>query len=139
MSQKIGDRRPAPLRFEFGIPAGVGQPGRTVLLGSVDADGSVRFAVLAAAEIACADDRHVRFMLAAESATSKNLAQRSSASLWYVLDAAAYTIKGRTSAAPSSEVDGRCAFEIEIESVWRDFRPDAPMTSGPTYRVPEPD
>lgn len=137
MSETIGDRIPAPIRFEFGIPAGSGQPGRAVLLATVDGDGTARFAVIAAAEISCADDKHLRFGLAAGSATSENLAQRQNASLFYVLDAAAYTIKGRAAFAPTSDGDGRLSFEIEVDSVWRDFRPDAPMISGPTYRVPE--
>lgn len=138
MSDKIGDRLPAPLRFELGVPAEAGRPGRAVLLGTVDADGSVRFAVLASAEVTCADDKHVRFALAPETRTSLNLVERRRASLWYVLDAAGYTIHGASSGAPKPLGDGRTEFELEVEAVWRDFRPDAPMTSGPTYAVPEP-
>jgi hypothetical protein len=134
MSQKVGEKLPAPMRFEFGVEAAAGQPGRAVVLGSVDADGSVRFAVLAAEEITVADDEHLRFALASGSATSANLIQRKHASLWYVLDAAGYTIKGRVSGGPAPSGDGRSVFDLEIESVWRDFRPDAPMTGGATYR-----
>lgn len=122
------------MRFEFGVPPVEGQPCRAVVLASHDADGSVRFAVLAAEEIEVRDDKHLRFALATDSATTGNLRTRSHVSLWYVLDAAAYTVKGKASVDASPARDGRAAFDIEIESVWRDFRPDAPMTSGATYK-----
>jgi len=137
MSTHIGDRLPAPLRFEFGLPPGAGEPAKAVILGSIDEDGSIRFAVLSMAEILPIDDKRLSVALAAESTTCLNLTQRKAMSLWYVLDAAAYTIKGRMTKPGSAAHDGRTMFEVEIESVWRDFRPDAPMTCGPMYRAPQ--
>ena len=134
MSEKVGERLPAPMRFEFGVEAAADQPGRAVVLGSVDADGCVRFAILAAEEITVVDDKHLRFALATDSATSANLTQRRYASLWYVLDAAGYTIKGKTSGDQAPADGEHRVFDFEIESVWRDFRPDAPMTGGATYK-----
>jgi hypothetical protein len=53
-----------------------------------------------------------------------------------VLDAAAYTIKGtaRTTNDPSDEE--WLSVDLEVESVWRDFKEGAPMIGGPTYRAP---
>jgi len=139
MSTHIGDRLPAPVRFEFGLPPSAGEPAKAVLLGSVDEDGSVRFAVLSTAEISAVDDKRINIALAADSTTCSNLTQRKGISLWYVLDAAAYTIKGRMTNVATQAQDGRSMFAVEVESVWRDFRPDAPMTSGPMYRAPHQD
>ena len=139
MSSLIGDRMPAPLRFDFGAPSVAGATARAVLLGSVDEDGSVRFCVLSSAEIDAPDDRLLRIALAKDSATCANLAQRGSASLWCVLDAAAYTVKGRAKQTAAPDDPERHSFEIAVESVWRDFRPDAPMIAGPTYREPAED
>ena len=139
MPTRIGDRLPAPVRFEFGLPAAAGEPAKAVLLGSIDEDGSIRFAVLSTAEISAPDDKRLSIALAADSTTSSNLTRRKAVSLWYVLDAAAYTIKGRMTNAATETRDGRSVFEVEVESVWRDFRPDAPMTCGPMYRVPHED
>lgn len=139
MSTHVGDRLPAPVRFEFGLPPAAGEPARAVLLGSIDEDGSIRFAVLSTAEISAPDDKRLSIALAADSTTSSNLTLRKDVSLWYVLDAAAYTIKGRMTGVASATQDGRSMFEVEVASVWRDFRPDAPMTCGPMYRVPHQD
>ena len=137
MSSHIGDRMPAPIRFEFGLPSGAGEPAKAVLLGSVDEDGSVRVAVLSTAEVSAPNDKRLTIALAPDSTTCSNLAQRKHVSLWYVLDAAAYTIKGRMKQVASSDDASRAMYEIEVESVWRDFRPDAPMTCGPMYRAPQ--
>lgn len=139
MSTHIGNRLPAPVRFEFGLPPSAGQAAKAVLLGSIDEDGSVRFAVLSTAEISAVDDKRLSITLAADSTTCSNLTQRKDVSLWYVLDAAAYTIKGKTTNTTSTARDGRSTFEVDVESVWRDFRPEAPMMSGPTYRAPRED
>jgi len=139
MSTHIGDCLPAPLRFEFGLPPGAGEPAKAAILGSIDEDGSIRFAVLSMAEISPIDDKRLSVALAADSTTCANLTRRKAMSLWYVRDGAAYTIKGRMTTAGSAVHDGRSTFEIEIESVWRDFRPDAPMMCGPTYRAPQVD
>ena len=139
MSTHIGDRLPAPVRFEFGLPASPGEPAKAVLVGSIDEDGSVRFAVLSTAEISAIDDKRLHLAPAVHSTTCSNLTQRRGISLWYVLDAAAYTIKGRMTSVGTEAQDGRSVFEVEVESVWCDFRPDAPMTSGPMYRAPHQD
>lgn len=139
MSDHLGDRLPAPARREFGLRPSSGEAANAVILATIDEDGSIRFAVLSTAEISPIDDKRLSIALAAESTTCSNLTQRNVMSLWYVLDAAAYTIKGRTTKAGSAIHDGRSMFEVEIESVWRDFRPDAPMTCGPMYRAPHAD
>ena len=139
MSDHIGDRLPAPVRREFGLRPGSGGAANAVILGTIDEDGSIRFAVLSRAETSAIDDKRLSIALAAESTTCSNLTQRNVMSLWYVHDAAAYTIKGRMTKAGSAVHDERSTFEVEIESVWRDFRLDAPMTSGPMYRAPHAD
>jgi len=139
MSTHIGDRLPAPVRFESGLLPGPGEPAKAVILASIDEDGSIRFAVLSMAEISPIDDKRLGVALAANSTTCSNLTHRNAMSLWFVLDGAAYTIKGRMTKPGSATRDGRAMFEVEIESVWRDFRPDAPMTCGPMYRAPQAD
>ena len=139
MSDHIGDRLPTPIRREFGLQPSPGEPAKAVILGTIDEDGSLRFAVLSTAEISPIGDKRLSIALAANSTTCSNLIARKAISLWYVLDAAAYTIKGRMTKPGSAVHDGRSMFEVEIESVWRDFRPDAPMTCGPMYRAPQAD
>ncbi|HET9343203.1 MAG TPA: hypothetical protein VFO25_09850 [Candidatus Eremiobacteraceae bacterium] len=139
MSDHVGDRLPAPVGLELGHRPRSGEAATAVILGTIDEDGSIRFAVLSTAEISPIDDKRLRIALAAESTTCSNLIARKAMSLWYVLDGAAYTIKGRMTKPPRAAHDGRSTFEVEIESVWRDFRPDAPMTCGPTYRAPQAD
>ena len=139
MSDHIGDRVPTPIRRELGLQPSPGEPARAVILGTIDEDGSIRFAVLSRAEISPIDDKRLSIALAANSTTCSNLVARKAMSLWYVLDAAAFTIRGRTTKPGSTEHDGRSTFEVEVESVWRDFRPDAPMTCGPMYRAPQAD
>ena len=134
MPTLVGDRLPAPLRFDFGAPDVPGEPSHAVLLASMDADGSPRFAVLARSELSAPDDRSVRIALHADSATCANVHTRSEVSLWCVLDAAAYTVKGR--ARPAEAADGIQTFTVEVTSVWRDFQSDAPMVSGPMFRAP---
>jgi len=130
MSRLIGDRLPAPMRFEFG-PEAKESEGRCVLLASVCEDGSVRVAVLAASEIDVVDDRHLRVRLQSDGSACRNLDGRGHATLWYVLDAAAYSICGR--ATKNDADDGRTSFTIEIDSVLQDFRQETPMVGGPTY------
>lgn len=139
MSTHIGDRLPAPVRFEFGLPPTAGEPSKAVLLASIDEDGSIRHAVLSTAEISAPDDKRLSIALVSGSTTCSNLTQRKNVSLFYVLDAAAYTIKGRMTNVATETDDGRLTFEVEVDSVWRDFRPDAPMTCGPMYRAPQAD
>lgn len=137
MSTRIGDRLPAPVRLEFGLQPGSGDPAKAVIVGSIDEDGSIRFAVLSTAEILPIDDKRLSIALAADSTTCSNVTMRKAMSLWYVHGAAAYTIKSRMTKPGSAAQDGRSTFEVEIESVWRDLRPDAPMTCGPMYQAPD--
>jgi pyridoxine/pyridoxamine 5'-phosphate oxidase len=137
MARLIGDRLPAPLRFELGLPPEPGAAARAVLLATVDEDGSPRIAVLSTSEIQAPDESRLHFELHAESATCKNVAARCKAAVWYVLDAAAYTVKGSTAASSAAAKDGWRAFDLAVESVWQDFEAGAPMIGGPTYRAPE--
>ena len=139
MSDHIGDRLPALVRREFGLRPGSGEAANAVILGTIDEDGSIRFAVLSTAELSPIDDKHLNFALAAQSTTRSNLIARKAMSLWYVLDGAAYTIKAAVTKPERAAHDGRSIFEVDIESVWRDFRLDAPMTCCPMYRVPDGD
>ena len=131
MSRAIGNRLPAPMRFEFGPDATAGGPGRCLLLATCDENGSIRVAVVAASEIEVADDRHLRLRPQRGSATGDNLRERAHAALWYVLDGAAYTIQARA----AQDQDGESVM-LEIETVLQDFRAEAPMVSGPVYRPP---
>ena len=133
MSRLIGDRLPAPIRFELGQGAVAGAPGRCILLATSDASGAVRVSVLATTEVEPQDDRRIRLRVHPPAATLDNLRQRAHATLWYVLDAAAYTIQGRAVAEEPVPEDA-VVFTIEIDAVLQDFREDAPMVAGPSYR-----
>jgi hypothetical protein len=136
MSVLIGDRLPAPLRFEFGTPPDPGAPSHAVLLATVDEDGSPRIAVLSTTQIDAADAARLRIRLRAGSSSSANVAARSKAALWCVLDAAAYTIKGTARTTSDRSDEAWLCVDLEVESVWRDFEEGAPMIGGPTYRAP---
>lgn len=84
MSTRIGDRLPAPVRLEFGLQPGSGDPAKAVIVGSIDEDGSIRFAVVSNAEILPIDDKRLSIALAADSTTCSNVTMRKAMSLWYV-------------------------------------------------------
>jgi hypothetical protein len=134
MSEEIGARLPPPLRFELGSHPVGGLP-KAVLLVTSDAGGAFRVAILGAGEVVVRDETHVQFSLLPGSQTCANLDGSRKAALWYVLDAAAYCIRGETHevAAPSQAANMR-RFELKITSILKDFRPEAPMVSGPTYK-----
>jgi hypothetical protein len=136
MSQEIGPQLPPPLRFEFGAHPTGGEP-KAVLLVTTDADGAPRVAVLGAPEMKAHDATHIHFVVATTSSTCQNLRRFGKAALWCVLDAAAYCIRGDVAPAQTPakpDVREFCTFEMSVVSVLRDFRADAPMVSGPTYR-----
>ena len=134
MSQEIGASLPPPLRFEMGAHPS-GEAAKATLLLTVDDDGSQRVAVLAPAEIVVRDGSHVGFRLHAGSAACANIERTGKAALWYVLDAAAYCIRGTVAKTPAQGPNQEASYyELEVTSVLRDFRPDAPMVSGPTYK-----
>lgn len=133
MSQFAGDRMPPPLRFEFGAAPDDGAgPHPAVVFATVDESGAPRVALLSMAELVAPDDRHLRLSLANGSATCGNLAGRPTASVWCVLDGAAYTIQCEVDRA--DEAGDQIVFDLRVTGVWCDFRPDAPMTGGPTYK-----
>lgn len=134
MSEELGSTLPPPLRFELGSHP-TGEAVKAALLLTVDDDGSQRVAVLAPAEISVRDASHVRVRLHASSSACANVKRTRKAALWYVLDAAAYCIRGEMRAAADSGADRDYdVFDLEITSVLRDFQPGAPMVSGPTYK-----
>lgn len=133
MSEHIGSRIPAPLRFELGAQVQE-DIGRAVLLATVDEDGSPRIAVLSHGEVRAIDDGRLVLEVRDETATCRNLAAQRRAALWCVLDAAAYTVKGMVGPAEVPAQVGWRRFTLHIESVWRDFQAAAPMISGPTFR-----
>jgi|SRR5579872_2055396 len=136
MSDSIGDRLPPPLRFELGNVPQSAQANAALLL-SVDESGFVRVALLAATHVEAVDERHLRLRVHPQSQTAKNLQARPNATLWSVLDAAAYSVRGSVRQAPGSGQPDPAewlTFELEITDVLRDFQPDAPLVSGPTYK-----
>jgi hypothetical protein len=134
MSQHIGNRIPAPLRFELGAQAPQ-DIGRAALLATVDEDGSPRIAVLSCTEVSAPDDERLMVEVRSGTTTCGNLEAQRKAALWCVLDAAAYTVKGAVKPAEGPAQDGWRRFILQIESVWRDFQSSAPMISGPIFRT----
>jgi Pyridoxamine 5'-phosphate oxidase len=132
MSQEIGPALPPPLRFELGAHPAGGIP-KAVLLLTIDSDGAPRVAVLAAPEITVRDQTHIEFGINASSSTHHNLQRSRKAALWYVLDAAAYCIRGEAKHIAANQ-DGFESFEMTVTSVLKDFQPEAPMVSGPTFK-----
>jgi len=134
MSEDIGPSLPPPLRFELGAHP-TGEAAKAILLLTSDTDGTPRVAVLAAPELTVRDAGHIGFRLHASSTVCANVQRTGLAALWYVLDAAAYCIRGTTAKAPVKIADPEFeVFELTITSVLRDFHPDSPMVSGPTYK-----
>ena len=139
MSERIGDAVPAPLRFELGQAPVPGQIARAVLLVTVGDDTAPRVAVLSPAEVRADGDRLIRVAVRSKSTTAANLRRGSSALLWCVLDAAAYSVCGTCSSASSQTDDPDfAAFDLTVRDVYRDFEPGAPMVAPPTYRTPSP-
>lgn len=134
MSENIGKQLPPPLRFELGnIPQY--QHANAALLISLDEDGFPRVAVMSASEIQSPDDQTLRMRLHRESTSARNLRERGRAALWSVLDAAAYSVRGSVQALDATSNDPEWqTFELQVNSVLRDFQADAPLVSGPTYK-----
>ena len=134
MSEEIGPALPPPLRFELGSHP-TGDAAKATLLLTSDPDGPSRVAILSPAELTVRDASHIALKLRAGSTACANVKRTGQAALWYVLDAAAYCIRGTVAKAKVQTADPEVeSFELEITSVLRDFHPDAPMVSGPTYR-----
>ncbi|MBV8171603.1 MAG: hypothetical protein JO219_06710 [Candidatus Eremiobacteraeota bacterium] len=132
MSEKIGNMIPAPLRFEMGVAEIADSPIKAYLLVSVDQEYQPRVAVLAPTEMVTIDERRLRFRVHVQSTTQKNLRRTLSAMVWCVLDGAAYSIRG--GAQPIQEEGDSVEFEMSVAEVLRDYYPDAPMISGPTFK-----
>lgn len=129
MSERIGDSIPPPLRFELGTEQGADQLGRAVLLVTADDDGCPRVAVLSYAEVGARDERCISITVNDGTRTHHNLVAGRDATLWCVLDSAAYSLRGPV-------VRSGDRFELSVKEVLRDFYPESPMMSGPMYRRP---
>ena len=135
MSVCIGGRMPAPLRFDLNQKPAHGATAAAVLLATVDDDGTPRIAILSPGEIEAPDDAQLLIDIGAESTTCKNLNERGAAAIWCVLDAAAYTIKGRVTEIDDGHRPNFRRVKFSVVSVWMDFDAAGPLVSGPTYRV----
>lgn len=127
MSEKIGNTIPPPLRFELGTEQGADQLGRAVLLVTADDDGCPRVAVLSYAEVSALDERRLSIAVNEGTRTHRNLGASRDATLWCVLDSAAYSLRGSVRGSANG-------FELTVKEVLRDFYPESPMMSGPMYR-----
>jgi hypothetical protein len=132
MTQESGPLLPPPLRFELGAHPTGGFP-KAILLVTADEDGFPRVAVLAASELRVSDEAHIEFSVHSSSTTCANLKQAGKAALWNVLDAAAYCIRGEAKRIAGDQ-EGFERFEMTVTSVLKDFQPEAPMVSGPTFK-----
>jgi hypothetical protein len=127
MSENVGNVIPPPLRFELGTEQGADQLGRAVLLVTADDDGCPRVAVLSYAEVGALDERRVAIAVNEGTRTHHNLSAGRDATLWCVLDSAAYSLRGSVNTSANR-------FELTVNEVLRDFYPESPMMSGPMYR-----
>jgi len=127
MAERIGNIIPPPLRFELGTEQGADQLGRAVLLVTADDDGCPRVAVLSYAEVSATDEHRVSIAVNEGTRTHHNLAAGRDATLWCVLDSAAYSLRGSVRGSANG-------FELTVKEVLRDFYPEVPMMSGPMYR-----
>jgi hypothetical protein len=132
MSDETGPRLPPPLRFELGAHP-TGGLRKAILLMTADEDGLPRVAVLAASELRVPDEAHIEFNVHSSSTTCANLERAGKAALWYVLDAAAYCIRGEAKQMAANQ-EGFERFGMMVASVLKDFQPEAPMVSGPTFK-----
>lgn len=127
MSERIGNSIPPPLRFELGTEQGADHLWRAVLLVTTDDDGSPRVAVFSYAEVSALDECRISIAPNEGARTHHNLAAGRDATLWCVLDSAAYSLRGAVSGSGNG-------FELSVKEVLRDFYAEAPMMSGPMYR-----
>lgn len=123
---------PPPMLFELGREPD-GDVCAALLLVTTDEDGAPRTAVLSPGEVHAPDARRLTLRVYATSGTAANLRAGRTALLWYVLDGAAYSIRGTPSAVTSDDAE-HARFEIAVAEVLRDFSAQAPMVTGPTYR-----
>jgi|SRR5215470_3705013 len=130
MSEKIGNSIPPPLRFELGAEQGADRLCRAALLVTADDDGAPRVAVMSYGELHALDERHLSVAVREGTRTYHNLEAGRDATLWCVLDGAAYSLRGHV----RKRANETATFDLMVEEVLRDFYPEQPMMSGPTYR-----
>ena len=128
MSERIGNSIPPPLRFELGAEQGADQLCRAVLLVTADDDGAPRVAVMSYGEVRARDERRLSVAVRSGTRTHHNMEAGRDATLWCVLDGAAYSLRGHVKRGESA------TFDLTVEEVLRDFYPEQPMMSGPMYR-----
>lgn len=143
MPELIGNTLPPPLRFALGNIAQTTVANAALLI-SVDDDGCPRVAALAAAEVEVPQPSSLRVRINAGTRTWHNVRSGRPCLLWCVLDAAGYSVCTRIAsgqdggsarkAEAATDEAATAVIELAIESVWRDFNPEAPLLSGPTYR-----
>jgi hypothetical protein len=142
MPTSLGRSLPPALQDLFAgrdLASGIGQ---TFLLLTVDAEGWPHMAMLSVGELLIADPQTLRAALWLHSTASRNLTREGRGLLALVHDGAGYYLRCQARRGPDLDLgeDGRLAcFDLEIEDVLEDAVSYAVLTSGMTFRLPEPE
>ncbi|MFN3477447.1 MAG: pyridoxamine 5'-phosphate oxidase family protein [Candidatus Methylomirabilales bacterium] len=137
MSRLLGRSLPEAVRQKIGFRPET--MGKAVLLITIDEVGFPHTAMLSFREVAAKDTERLRFCLSGSSRTSENLRQRRKAALLLIDEGSAYYIKGVAKELKAS-IKGfpdLALFELTIEEVLEDEKPDFPITSGIQFKPPE--
>lgn len=141
MTREIGDRLPArllPLIDGHDLNAGVGET--FLLLTHTDTDWT-HVAMLSVGEVVATSESEIRLALWPRSNTTANLSRTGTATLMIVYDGATYYLRLRADRRPNLSIEGgsRSFFVARIELVLEDAVGYATMTSGPKFRLNDPE
>jgi len=120
------------------LNAGVGET--FLLLTQTDA-GWTHVAMLSVGEVVATSESEIRLALWPRSTTTANLSRTGTATLMIVYDGATYYLRLRADRRPNLSIEGgsRSFFVARIEAVLEDTVGYTTMTSGPKFRLNDPE
>ncbi len=141
MTREVGNRLPAhllPLIDGHDLAAGVGE---TFLLLTQTDTGWTHVAMLSVGEVLATSESEIRLALWPRSNTTANLSRTATATLMIVHEGATYYLRLRAERRPNLSLEGglRAFFVARIEAVLEDTVGYATMTSGPKFRLNDPE
>jgi hypothetical protein len=140
--RSLGPELPASVRSFFEGEDLDANQGVTFLLLTMGADGWPHQAMVSVGEVLMAGADTIRVGLWLTSTATRNLTREGRGVLTFVHNGAGYTIRCDAHRMPDLDLgtDGRlAAFVLRIKEVLEDRVSYATLTSGFTYRLPEPD